>query len=47
MERYGICQREISDDSHLSIAQTPGSAPRTPDETVERFSLLLFGSAGR
>jgi hypothetical protein len=43
VEHCGICQRLLSDDLHLSIAQTTSrEAAGQPDETVEeRYRLLL------
>ena len=43
MERCGICQGHLSNDLHLSIAQTTlGSSSGHPDDVVEeKFRLLL------
>ena len=43
MAHCGICQQHISDDLHLSIAQTTvGSLAGRPDDAIEeKFRLLL------
>ena len=43
MEHCGICQQRISDDMHLSIAQTTlGISAGRPDNRVEeKFRLML------